>query len=171
MLQPPQTWRVESIMTEANGIYQSNLSPVVQQRAGRLIEKCRKCQQLQAGFAATGAQASGIQSPSSFDSQRSNLTGAGIRGSDALQNVGFGTTYDAHGWLNELVREQGALDSEYVLQDRNGKITHHITAAPGLNLHRYVKSRIGVIGSRGYNHRLKLDHVVASRVIVLDQAR
>jgi len=83
----------------------------------------------------------------------------------------LGATYDAFGWLNELVRKQGQLESEYVLQSRDGKITHHITASPGLNLRRYLKSKVGIIGQRGYNRALNLDHVVADRVVVLDQSR
>ena len=79
--------------------------------------------------------------------------------------------YDATGFLSELVRDGGLSAPAYVLQDHTGKITHHVTAAPGLNLRRYLKQEIGLIGQRGYNAQLKLDHVNVDRVIVLARHR
>ena len=83
----------------------------------------------------------------------------------AIQN---GTQFDAHGYLNELVREGGNGQTSFVLQDENGKITHLITPAPGVNLHRYLKSQVGLIGQKGFHKQFQLDHVTAERVVRLD---
>ncbi|MDB4777867.1 hypothetical protein OAG68_00255 [bacterium] len=90
------------------------------------------------------------------------------------QNAGSesqGTIYDAQGWLNELVQQRGAINSTYVLEDDQGRITHHVQAAPGLNLHRYLRSKIGIIGQRGYNQQLDLNHILVERLIVLEKPK
>jgi hypothetical protein len=91
-------------------------------------------------------------------------------GSGMDTSIELGATYDAHGWLNELAQSHGKVESTYVLQDDSGRIIYQISPAPGLNLHRYVKSRVGIKGQRGYNQRLKLNHVTADQVIVLEPA-
>ena len=165
MVKDPTRWQIDSILDSAMRVRDSAASANEQLQATRLVDKCRNCLQVQAGFAHDQpAAGSGRKSPAN-----SNVIGSGLQAND--QDVSFGTTYDAFGWLNELVRKQGQLESEYVLQNGDGKITHHVTASPGLNLRRYLKSKVGIIGQRGYNHALKLDHVVADRIIVLDQSR
>lgn len=169
MVKDPMQWQIESILGGAMRVRDSAPSANERLQATRLIEKCRNCLQVQSGFA-NGRSVSGVGGTAGRTSfQGSNAVGAGLKSND--QEVSFGTTYDAFGWLNELVRKQGELESEYVLQNRDGKITHHVIASPGLNLRRYLKSKVGIVGQRGYNHALNLDHVVADRVVVLDQSR
>jgi hypothetical protein len=165
MVKDPSVWQIESILDGAIQIRDSARSANERLQASRLIDKCRNCLQVQSGFSGR-LSGTNIGRPAV---KGLGTVGSGLRADQ--QEVSFGTTYDAFGWLNELVRKQGELESEYVLQNRDGKITHHVIASPGLNLHRYVKSKVGIIGQRGYNHALNLDHVVADRVIVLDQGR
>ena len=82
----------------------------------------------------------------------------------------MGTTYDAYGWLDKLVRDSGNSPSTFVIKDDSGKITHHVSPAPGLNLHRYLRQKVGVIGQRGYHQQLRLDHVTVDRVVVLQKS-
>ena len=88
----------------------------------------------------------------------------GMVGTGVDTNVESGTLYDAHGWLTELVSEDRNNRPVYVLVNDEGKITHHIAPSPGLNLHRYLKSKVGVNGRQGYNNVLKLSHVTADAV-------
>ena len=90
-------------------------------------------------------------------------------GSGVDPTVQFGTTYDAHGWLNELVQKSGTAQSKYVLQDDSGKILCQIDPSPGLNLHRYMKTKIGVLGQRGFNQSMNLNHITADRIVVLEK--
>lgn len=78
--------------------------------------------------------------------------------------------YDAVGWLNELVQNHGGSQSTYVLQDDQGRITHHISPSPGLNLHRYLKTKIGVKGVRGFHQRYNVEHITADRIVVLERS-
>lgn len=88
----------------------------------------------------------------------------GLVGTGVDTNVESGTLYDAHGWLTELVSEDRNNRPVYVLVNDDGKITHHIAPSPGVNLHRYLKSKVGVSGRQGYNNVLKLSHVTADAV-------
>ena len=88
----------------------------------------------------------------------------GLVGTGVDTNVESGTLYDAHGWLTELVSEDRNNRPVYVLVNDDGKIPHHIAPSPGVNLHRYLKSKVGVSGRQGYNNVLKLSHVTADAV-------
>jgi len=70
-----------------------------------------------------------------------------------------------------MVTDGGQGAPSYVLQDANGKITHHVSPIQGMNLHRYLRSQVGIIGQRGYHKRLNLDHVTAHRVVELQKRR
>ena len=93
----------------------------------------------------------------------------GLVGTGIDTNVESGALYDAHGWLTELVSEDRNNRPVYVLVNDAGKITHHIAPSPGLNLNRYLKSKVGVNGRQGYNNVLKLSHVTADAVSELIQ--
>ena len=71
---------------------------------------------------------------------------------------------ESYSW-QDLVRDGGTGQTSYVLQDESGKITHVVTPAPGVNLHRYLQSKVGLVGQRGYHKQFQLDHVTAERVV------
>jgi|GEM_PF-1067913 len=96
---------------------------------------------------------------SSISTQRGAVIGSGVD-TDFEMNAKF----DAAGWLTELVSEDRNNRPVYVLVNDSGKITHHVVGTPGLNLHRYLKSKIGVSGRQGYNNRMKLDHITAETI-------
>ncbi|MEL7496728.1 MAG: hypothetical protein AAFN77_03915 [Planctomycetota bacterium] len=149
----PSTWNLDPLVFRARQLRQSTTTPQQQINLDRLLLKMQNCQQLRAQF---GSDAS------------SSANATPLNGLSAVRaNSDSGSGFDATGWLNELKRDQGTLRSTYVLQDANGKITHHIEATPGLNLDRYLKKKVGVIGQRGYHQRLKLDHVLVTRVFGL----
>lgn len=158
MLKAPSEWQLNDLQQLAGMLQQSAASAGDRDNAVRLMNKIQNCQRLKTQF--TGAAGSGMAG--------ANSTNAGFKGfSNASQLNGQADTdskFDASGWLNELKRQQGSLQSTYVLQDDTGKITHHIQPTPGLNLARYLKTKIGVVGKRGYHQELKLDHVLVSRV-------
>lgn len=102
------------------------------------------------------------QSSFGFGSDVSNS--ATVVGTGIDTDFELNTRFDAVGWLTELVSEDRNNRPVYVLVNDSGEITHHVAGAPGLNLHRYLKSKVGVIGRRGYNNRMKLDHITAEAV-------
>ena len=156
-------WQLQDIGLDAQQIANSPVSVSEQVAAERLLSKVQNFRKIQANVQSVGAG----NLDSSFGLAQRGQIGTGVNnGQDRTASI-----YDAQGWLNELVRGRGSVDSTFVLQDENGKITHHIQPAPGLNLNRYVRSRVGIMGPRGFNQQLGLNHVTAERIIVLEKAR
>lgn len=161
----PSQWRLQDLEIAAKAVYRTTLNPDERRLAEQYLDKVNNCKRIQTGFQG------GANPAATFTSRPPTApVGSGVA---ANPNLGteLGTTYDAHGWLTELVRNGGTTRSEYALQDENGNITHHVAPAPGMNLRRYLKSRVGVIGKRGYHSELKLDHVTAHRIIELEKAK
>ena len=199
MLKSPNLWNLEPMLRQATSISINSNKIHERQHATRLIQKIRSCASIQSRFETaynqpiaggnvlTGQTLAGSGSRSGSGSKNqsnsANQNGSGSRvanqpaaqgttaGSQLDSNVQFGTTYDAHGWLNQLVRSRGSLQPTYVLENDSGQITHHISPSPGLNLNRYLKNKIGVVGRRGFDRSLQLNHVTADRIVVIDQLR
>lgn len=157
MIKEPNQWRLVDLQTAAQLVSDTTGDSIEQLQSQRLMMKLENCRKIRADYL-----------------KAFNING----GADANGAVGSGLTdeafslstmYDAHGWLNELVRAGGTKQSTYVLQDDNGKITHHVSPGPGMNLSSYLKTKVGIKGQRGYHTELKLDHVTAERVIELDR--
>ncbi|HRF02393.1 MAG TPA: hypothetical protein PLI18_17905 [Pirellulaceae bacterium] len=85
---------------------------------------------------------------------------------DAAQNP-----YAASGTLSRLIRSGGQNASSYALQDDRGRVVAIIVPAGGLNLERYLKKEIGIVGPTSTNPTLGLPTVVAERVIDLERHR
>jgi hypothetical protein len=77
--------------------------------------------------------------------------------------------YDAQGWLKPVVSRKGDKTvAPFAVVDAEGEPVCFVSPSPGLNLNRYVNQPIGLYGRRGYLEQFKKPHVVAERVIVLD---
>jgi len=178
LIKPPGQWQLEGLAAEVQRARNAGLPQQDNSFLDRLMEKIRKCREVKAGYRATDGQPN--DSPVDLQT-RSNLPGGygnnpGVRQAsldqmDAANGANLLNNYDAYGILNELVRDGGLGQSTYVLQDANGRVTHHISAPPGVNLRRYLHQRVGIIGNRGFHQQLKLDHVTAERVIPMNSVR
>jgi len=157
MIKEPNQWRLIDLQSEAQTIVQATTNPLEQAQAEQLLRKLENCTRIRENYL-TVFQAKAIQ--------RGN-DDSGLAGIKPTNDIPLDTMYDAHGWLYELVRNGGKERSTYVLKDENGRITHHISPVPGLSLSPYLKTKIGVMGKRGFHTDLKLDHVTAERIIEL----
>lgn len=161
--QDSSRWNLEPIADRCQHLIQNSNDFNEQQNAQRLLDKIRRFREIQAGYATVGHS-------KRYDDFDSNRIGQGT--SNLNGEVGKSSSpYEATGFLNELVRNSGRNKPTYVLQDENGKILHHVAPAPGINMHRYLKKKVGVVGQRGYNRQLQLPHVTAERVVELDRVR
>lgn len=158
MIKPPRQWELEGIARDVQQVHDSAADENIRAGAQRLLDKIRKCREIRAGFEASEGPAPG------------DLI-TGIPGTSVNPDTGLHYQYDAIGWLNELVTQGGVGETRYVIQDEKGNITHQVTAAPGLNLRRYLRQRVGIIGNRGFNQQLNLNHVTAERVAPIDSLR
>lgn len=156
----PLQWRLDVLESSAQTLLSQSGDPEEQIQARKFLAKIVKCRNIQDGYRGNLTPNANQMTPST------QPIGAGFSQNNELDN-----TYDAHGWLNKMVRNGGSSESTFVLQDARGKVTHHISPTPGLNLQPYLKSRIGIIGQRGYHSQLKLNHVTAHRIIQLETQR
>ena len=156
MQKPPAQWNLEPVLKQATSISASTNDVRERDHAQRLQLKIRNCVSIQSRY---GSAFSNKSPTPASDPEPS------------ISELQLDTTYDAHGWLNQLVRDNGRMSPTYVLEDDNGKITHHIAPSPGLNLQRYLKQKVGVIGRRGYHRNLGLNHVTAERMVILNKFR
>ena len=182
MLRDPNEWKLKDLEFRAANISRLTNDPNEKILAEKFLKKIENCRTIKFGFEShkespentrpntlQGGTGAGSGSTQAHTLPSSIGTGSGSR------NVGsklhLGTTYDAHGWLNQMVSDGGQGSPSYVLQDANGKITHHVAPIQGMNLHRFLRSEVGIIGQRGYHRRLNLDHVTAHRVVELQKRR
>ena len=186
MLKRPNEWQLADLELNVGQIYSQTSAPVERLQAQRILDKISKCKVIRNGytksFQASGetfgtsvrplgdtrdvqfALGDGFSVPgdptTSFVGSQGGLQSR-VVGSGVNTDFEMNARFDATGWLTELVSEDRNNRPVYVLVDDAGQITHHIAGMPGLNLHRYLKSKVGVSGRRGYNNRMKLDHITA----------
>jgi hypothetical protein len=76
--------------------------------------------------------------------------------------------FTGEGWLVPVITSRTDLP-HFALTDDHGKILHFVTSQPGLNLRRYTRRRVGIVGTREENPSTKRPQVLASRVVLLDR--
>jgi hypothetical protein len=159
IVKPAGQWQLSRLTQRLNDAYASAASDAERVQAQQLLAKIDRLRELQTNL--TGR-------PSPDETRTADRSNPATIGNGIAANVEFGTTYDAYGWLSECVQDSGRAPSTYVLQDENGKIICQVTPSPGFNMNRYLRSKIGVIGQRGFNQKLNLNHVLVDRVVVLE---
>jgi len=166
LLREPSQWKTDDLEIRAATISNTTTDPNERILADKFLKKIENCRNIKYGFESHAGKSRTAPGGASFPNVNSAI------GSYAPQaSVALGTTYDAHGWLNQMVTDGGQGSPSYVLQDQHGKITHHISPVQGMNLHRFLKTEVGIIGQRGYHRRLGLDHVTAHRIVELPTRR
>ena len=78
--------------------------------------------------------------------------------------------FDGSGWLMP-VHSSNQAAPPYALLNDEGFVLQYVTPAPGLNLRRYLKKEVGVIGQQSYLPALHTSHLTAHRVVMLDRHR
>jgi hypothetical protein len=71
--------------------------------------------------------------------------------------------YDGIGRLTQIYPAQAGVAS-FALVDKEGRVTHYVTAAPGVNLRPYLGQDVGIQGTLGYMPDARTPHVTAKRV-------
>lgn len=92
---------------------------------------------------------------------------AALAGNNPQASGGF----VAQGTLSRLIRSGGLQPSSYALQDASGKVVALVVPSPGMNLERYLKQEVGVVGTSSSNPALSMPTVVAERVVELERHR
>ena len=148
MLKDPQSWNLTEIKFATERAKAVSSDAVERLALQHILDKIAKCDQLRKGY----------QQASPFPNSSVAATAGVGAGADRI--------YDATGLLKRLASSSGSMNPVYVLQDSLGNVTHEIAGSAGMNLGQYVDKRVGVIGRRGFNQRLRLQHVTVDRVVV-----
>ena len=99
--------------------------------------------------------------PSDLQPGDSSAVGAGVSQASADSND---SPYAAEGWLMP-VHSTKRVAPPFAVLDDEGRVRAYVTPAPGLNLRRYTKKYVGLIGPQRYVSTLHAPHVTAERVI------
>lgn len=97
-----------------------------------------------------------------------SAAGTGASGSAPARNSTVEPRFDGTGWLLP-VHSTKRVAPPYALMDDSGHVLHYVSPAPGLNLHRYERKRVGIYGQRGQTQTLNAPHLTAHRVVDLDR--
>ena len=99
------------------------------------------------------------------------LASAGATGGAASGNAAsprIEPRFDGTGWLLP-VHSTKRVAPPYALLDDNGKVLQYVTPAPGLNLHRYERRRVGLYGQQTPARSLNAPHLTAHRLVDLER--
>jgi hypothetical protein len=167
MVKEPNQWRLIDLQSAAEGVVASSTDSAEQLQVQRFLAKLDGCRRLRDQYIQRGGAQISLREQGDYGTAPSKVSLPVTNSADTSKEFSLNTLYDAHGWLKELVQDGGRVNPTFILQDENGKVTHHVSPGPGMNLSPYISKRIGIMGQRGYHTRLKLDHVTAQKIIEL----
>ena len=81
-----------------------------------------------------------------------------------------GVDYDGLGWLMPVHAKNRSLPPFALLNDE-GKLVQYVRPAPGVNLRRYARKKVGVFGTRSLGRDGQANQLTAYRVIDLSRHR
>ncbi|QDU95340.1 SH3 domain-containing protein [Lignipirellula cremea] len=172
--QPIESWRLNPLHEKVTGLVENGATVVERGRARLLLEKVDQfrnlySRQLQIYQKAPGlitvAGATPLAAPGTI--APASATTPLAQGPAPQAMISPFAVYDSQGWLMPIVAQRDGTPT-YALVDDTGRIVSYVTAAPGLNIHRYLKQQIGVYGQRNFLPELG-SHVMVQRVIVLSR--
>jgi len=160
--QPPLAWDLAPHRQEIGELLARADSTIARARARRIQQKVEELEILQQRYLGLDSAASTTATVISADD---DLTIAEPRSTAA-----YDPRFDGSGWL--LPVHSKKLESPpYALLDNKGKILQFISPAPGLNLHRYLRLQVGIVGQQAPTRFLDKPHLTAHRVIDLARHR
>jgi uncharacterized protein YgiM (DUF1202 family) len=158
--QPAQSWELEKLRESAEQLASEGKSTLERARIQLYLDKLAEFEQLKSRHALLDPKA-----PSLITAIRSRLTGDPPPADSDLD-----PRFDGKGWLLP-VHSAKSSSPPYALLDSDGNILQFVSPAPGLNLNRYLKKEIGVIGQRDQASTLDKPHLTAQRVVELGRHR
>jgi hypothetical protein len=88
----------------------------------------------------------------------------------AIRRQADNVHYAGQGWLVPVLSAHTHLP-RFALADRAGSIQAFVTPRPGLNLRRYLRQEVGIVGRETVSIDNTAPHLIADRVVVLDRHR
>lgn len=149
----PRDWKLGPLRDDATRLIDSGKNAFERGQARLLLEKINEFDVLQ---------------------QRYLLLGQESAESDIAASLGvddeLASNYDGIGILMP-VHSARAGAPPFALLDGTGNVVSFVMPSPGLNLNRYVKKEVGLIGPRRQLQSLRAELLTAERVVELDRHR
>ncbi|MHB8972422.1 MAG: SH3 domain-containing protein [Pirellulaceae bacterium] len=174
--QPIEQWDLESLQNRADALalQVSNTSlarelKAVSQRMAEYQTLQRRYQKAQEPVAAEenediskhGVSAAPQALPDEGEQDVHAEVGAAVTQTSANSGT---SRYDTEGWLMP-VHSTKRVAPPFAVLDDEGRVRAYVTPAPGLNLRRYAKKYVGLIGEQRYVSTLHAPHITAERVV------
>lgn len=145
----PSGWELQSLRDRAAAVMQETSDSVSHLQASNLLQRIERFMEVQQQYEAVEQPLPSVLAD--------NIT--------SVEDP-----YDGVGYLMPTVSQRDNAP-RYALTDIEGRILHLVSPSPGMNLHRYLRKEVGIVGQRGYHTELHTPHLTAERVIVLDSLR
>lgn len=139
---PAEQWELDELRIKAGKMSEQGPSPLQRGKARKLLANVQEFQSLQSRLSGEA------ESPAGGDD-----------GTPAAD-------YAGQGWLMPVQSKNPSVPP-FVVVDDNGRFLQFVSPAPGLNLRRYEKTKVGLIGPASYIPALDMPHVTAQRVVKL----
>lgn len=177
--QPPEFWSLDELQGRAQAVIDASNVASVRDQAQRLLARVAQFQDVQRRGASMARGVTKVDNATLM--AKLPRTGAGsmpglspsvgTRNFMAQSGMGNRTaTYDGAGWLMPVVTAKRGLP-RYVLTDDRGSVLQFVTPQPGLNLKSYVRKKIGIYGNKSYLPSFERPHLLAERIVSLNQVR
>ena len=152
----PDTWRLAPLREQIEAAMASHGGPG-RVRAEQLRERIAEFERLQHQYAAVGDGEWSAEGDHA--NQAANV-------SDSQAAARLRQRFDGSGWLVP-VHSARRVAPPYALLDAQGEVVLYVSAAPGLNLHRYLRQEVGLHGQRSTPESLNKPHLTAERIVEL----
>jgi hypothetical protein len=174
--QPIEQWDLNSLDKRATDLAQTARGTTAEREVASVIERInefdtlrRRHEKAQSGSAAAldeDVAAHGVsvtpQLPeTSWETDLESAVGSGV---DESESAPDNSAPETAGWLMP-VHSTRRVAPPFALLDDDGRVAAYVTPAPGLNLRRYVKQRVAIVGDQRYATDLRAAHITAERVI------
>jgi uncharacterized protein YgiM (DUF1202 family) len=156
----PVLWKLDSLREQAEKLIGHVDSDAKRNRTRLLLDKIAEFQALQR------RRENLARDTSDIDSSTQIVVPPAPDSDEASPQSPRQALFDGSGWLMP-VHSQNRASPPYALMSDDGKLLQYVTPAPGLNLRRYLRQKLGLYGQRGYIPELQLAHLTAQRVVVL----
>jgi uncharacterized protein YgiM (DUF1202 family) len=164
----PDAWRFSELRPELNELTKRANTILQRARAQVLQDRLQEYLDLQARYAGLmNSTAASIANPTTPSEPPAE---APVEPNRLTHQPGTDPRFDGLGWLLP-VHSSKRESPPYALLDKDGNILQFVSPAPGLNLHRYLRKEIGILGQRDQPRLLDKPHLTAHRVVNLARHR
>ncbi len=162
----PQDWQLAPLRRRCETLLKSSPSMVERGQARIALERIEEFESLRRRKLALRNLDDKVSVASGTTPVVGNLNLPVAASTTAANQEGVLAEYDGYGILKP-VHSTKRPAPPFALVNAEGKILKFVTPVPGMNLRRYVNTKIGIIGQRGVVADLDMDHVTAERVVEL----